>query len=203
MTAARPPAGTGLPVGLAPPVKVARARVVTKMPRAGAAPGKLIYEPKWDGYRATGIRDNNGTTLWSRQGKDLTRYFPELVAAIVSGGPGCVIDGEAVIWTGGRLDFSALQQRLGPGPKPLTCCPPAGASVVIALHSPGVRAVPLGVVNRQAAEHLGDVAVEHAEDYVSPGFLPTGSIFMPMGGLNQLLWMATSTFRRLCLAWRL
>jgi ATP-dependent DNA ligase len=120
MTAARPPAGTGLPAGLAPPIKVALARSVTKMPRAGALPGKLIYEPKWDGYRAIGIRDNNGATLWSRQGKDLTRYFPELVAAIASEvPPGCVIDGEAVIWTQGRLDFSALQQRLGAGPKTL------------------------------------------------------------------------------------
>ncbi len=48
------------------------------------------------------------------------RYFPELVAAIASAvPPGCVIDGEAVIWTQGRLDFSALQQRLGAGPKTL------------------------------------------------------------------------------------
>jgi ATP-dependent DNA ligase len=30
-----------------------------------------------------------------------------------------VVDGEAVIWAGGRLDFSALQQRLGAGPKTL------------------------------------------------------------------------------------
>lgn len=74
MTAASAPAGTGLPAGLAPPVKVALARAVTKMPRADAVPGKLIYEPKWDGYRAIGIRDDNGATLWSRQGKDLTGY---------------------------------------------------------------------------------------------------------------------------------
>ena len=72
MTATRPLAGTGLPAGLAPPVKVALARAVTKMPRA--LPGKLIYEPKWDGYRAIGIRDNSGASLWSRQGKDLTGY---------------------------------------------------------------------------------------------------------------------------------
>lgn len=31
-----PPAGAGLPAGLAPPVKVALARAVTKMPRNGA-----------------------------------------------------------------------------------------------------------------------------------------------------------------------
>jgi ATP-dependent DNA ligase len=101
-------------------MKVALARAVAKMPRAGALPGNLLFEPKWDGYRAIGIRDNNGATLWSRQGKDLTRYFPELTAALASAvPPGCVIDGEAVIWTGGRLDFSALQQRLGAGPKTL------------------------------------------------------------------------------------
>jgi ATP-dependent DNA ligase len=73
MTAAKRAAGTGLPAGLAPPVKVALARAVTTMPR-GAHPGTLLYEPKWDGYRAIGIRDDNGATLWSRQGKDLTRY---------------------------------------------------------------------------------------------------------------------------------
>jgi ATP-dependent DNA ligase len=74
MTAARSSARAGLPAGLVPPVQVALARAVTKMPRAGDLPGTLLYEPKWDGYRAIGIRDDNGATLWSRQGKDLTRY---------------------------------------------------------------------------------------------------------------------------------
>lgn len=50
MAAPSPPAGTGLPAGLAPPVKVALARVVKRMPRGNALlPGKLIYESKWDG----------------------------------------------------------------------------------------------------------------------------------------------------------
>ncbi|MCY1230383.1 DNA ligase C [compost metagenome] len=70
--------------------------------------------------RAIGIRDDNGATLWSRQGKDLTRYFPDLVAAIAAAvPPGCVTDGEAAIWTRGRLDFSALQQCMGTGSKTL------------------------------------------------------------------------------------
>jgi ATP-dependent DNA ligase len=120
MRAASGKNGAGLPEGLAPPVKVALARAVAKMPLLKALPGGSSYEPKWDGYRAVGIRDNNEATLWSRQGKDLTRYFPELVEAIASQvPPGCVIDGEAVIWTEGRLDFSALQQRLGAGSKTL------------------------------------------------------------------------------------
>jgi hypothetical protein len=45
MTAARPPAGTGLPAGLTPPVDVAVARAVTKMPRADTLPRQLTYEP--------------------------------------------------------------------------------------------------------------------------------------------------------------
>jgi hypothetical protein len=50
MTALSQRAGAGLPAGLAPPVKVALARAVTKMPRPGALPGTLTFEPKWDGY---------------------------------------------------------------------------------------------------------------------------------------------------------
>lgn len=37
--APKPPVGTGSPAGLAPPVKVALARAVTKMPRNSALPG--------------------------------------------------------------------------------------------------------------------------------------------------------------------
>lgn len=110
--------GAGLPAGLAPPVKVALARPVTKMPRA--RPGTLLYEAKWDGYRALIIRDNDRATLWSRQGKDLSRYLPELLQVLEAPvPPGCVIDGEAVIWANGRLDFTALQQRLSAGQKTL------------------------------------------------------------------------------------
>jgi ATP-dependent DNA ligase len=90
------------------------------MPRADALPGSLSYEPKWDGYRCVAIHDDTGVSLWSRQGKQLIRYFPELVEAIAAAvPPGCVIDGEAVIWTRRRLDFSPLQQRLGAGAKTL------------------------------------------------------------------------------------
>lgn len=57
-------------------MKVALARAVAKMPRAGALPGTLAFEAKWDGYRCIAIRDNNGATLWSRQGKNLTGTSP-------------------------------------------------------------------------------------------------------------------------------
>jgi hypothetical protein len=51
--------------------------------------------------------------MWSRQGTDLTRYFPELVAAAATQVPGgFVLDREAVVWSQGWLDFDALQQRM-------------------------------------------------------------------------------------------
>lgn len=64
----------GLPAGLAPPVKVALARAIAKMPRGDAPHGTLLFEPKWDGYRCVAVRDDHGATLWSRQGKELTRH---------------------------------------------------------------------------------------------------------------------------------
>lgn len=110
----------GLPAGLAPPVKVALARAIAKMPRGDAPHGTLLFEPKWDGYRCVAVRDDHGATLWSRQGKELTRYLPELIQVLEAAVPaGCVIDGEAVIWANGRLNFTALQQRLSAGPKTL------------------------------------------------------------------------------------
>lgn len=45
--------------------------------------------------------------------QDLSRYFPDLVEALAGQvPPGCVLDGEAVIWTADRLDFDALQRPL-------------------------------------------------------------------------------------------
>lgn len=149
MADVRPPSGSGLPAGLVPPLKMALSRAVARMPRAGALPGSLSYEPKWDGYRCVAIHDDHGVTLWSRQGKELTGYFPELAEAVASDvPPGCVVDGEAVIWVGGGLDFSALQQRLGAGPRTLPGLvrkTPASyvAFDVMALAGHDARALPL------------------------------------------------------------
>lgn len=77
-------------------------------------PGGCIYEPKRDGFRLAILRDVD-VALWSRPGKNLTKYFPELAAAATELPEGCVVDGEAVIWNAGRLDFEALQQRLSAG----------------------------------------------------------------------------------------
>lgn len=100
MTTAKLATGAGLSAGLAPPVKVALARVVTKMPRPNTLPGNLTYEPKWDGYRCICIRDDNGDSLWSRQGKDLTSYSVGVKRR------------RAEFWPGDRAVFSARQVSL-------------------------------------------------------------------------------------------
>ncbi|WAH99733.1 ATP-dependent DNA ligase [Arthrobacter sp. MMS18-M83] len=102
-----------VPRSLHPPIPLALAKAVEAIPPAGALPEDLIFEPKWDGFRACALVDLRGVSLWSRQSKDLSRYLPELVSALEQQVPsGCVIDGEAVLWSQGRLDFEALQRRL-------------------------------------------------------------------------------------------
>ncbi|MFB6505738.1 MULTISPECIES: ATP-dependent DNA ligase [unclassified Streptomyces] len=92
-----------------PPVKPMLAKSVTKIP-----PG-MQYEAKWDGFRAIVHRDGDEVVIGSRTGKPLTRYFPELVAAVRENLPQrCVVDGEIVIAHEGRLDFDRLGERLHP-----------------------------------------------------------------------------------------
>jgi ATP-dependent DNA ligase len=75
-------------------------------------PGGALYEPKWDGFRLLIVKDR-GVTLWSRQQRDLTDAFPDLAQTAEEQLPdGFIVDGEAVVWRDGRLDFAALQQRL-------------------------------------------------------------------------------------------
>ncbi len=92
-----------------PPVSPMLAKSVKVIP-AGAS-----YEPKWDGFRSICFRDRDQVELGSRNERPMTRYFPELVAAVTAELPErCVIDGEIVIATGHGLDFEALQQRIHP-----------------------------------------------------------------------------------------
>lgn len=45
----------------------------------------------------------------------MTRYFPEIVAALAARVPaGTVLDGELVVYRDGRLSFAALQRRIHP-----------------------------------------------------------------------------------------
>lgn len=92
------------------------AKPAARVPGPGVLPGGCLYEPKWDGFRAGIVVTESGATIWSRQGKNLTRYFPDVLPAIVAHiPPGCVVDGELLIWTGDRLDFTSLQARMTTG----------------------------------------------------------------------------------------
>jgi len=72
------------------------------------------YEPKWDGFR--GVLENAGgeLRLWSRNGRPLLRYFPELRSLGELLPPRSALDGEIVIDIDGAIDFDATQTRLHP-----------------------------------------------------------------------------------------
>ena len=86
------------------------ARLVRDLPRDG-----VCYEPKWDGFRCLVFRDGDAIDLRSRNDRPLTRYFPEVRAAL-AGVPeaSCVLDGELLSLRDGRHDFAALLDRLHP-----------------------------------------------------------------------------------------
>jgi ATP-dependent DNA ligase len=92
-----------------PPVAPMLAKSVQSIPPDAS------YEPKWDGFRSICFRDLDQVELGSRNERPMTRYFPELVAAVKAELPErCVIDGEIVLATDHGLDFEALQQRIHP-----------------------------------------------------------------------------------------
>ncbi len=94
-----------------PPVSPMLAKLCRQMPEGGG----LAYEPKWDGFRCIVFRDGPELELGSRNERPLTRYFPELVASLLTNLPErCVLDGEIVIAGRSGLDFNALLQRIHP-----------------------------------------------------------------------------------------
>ena len=72
------------------------------------------FEPKWDGFRGVLENDGGELALWSRNGRPLLRYFPELRPLGDLLPPHSAIDGEIVIARGGVLDFDSMQLRLHP-----------------------------------------------------------------------------------------
>src|SRR6186997_664425 len=102
-----------------PPVQPMLAKSVKGIPDPDKY-GGLSFEPKWDGFRCIVFRDGDEVELTSRNTKPLTRYFPEVVAAIREQLPRrCVLDGELFVSLTGasgqpRLEFETLQERIHP-----------------------------------------------------------------------------------------
>src|ERR1700758_4680103 len=86
------------------------AELVSELPAGGG----WRYEPKWDGFRGVLENDGDELALWSRNGRPLLRYFPELRPLGELLPPHSALDGEIVISRDGGLDFDAMQMRLHP-----------------------------------------------------------------------------------------
>src|SRR3954454_8817646 len=92
---------------LKPPVLPQLAKSAKVLPSGD----KWSYEPKWDGFRSIAFIDGDDVYLQSRNGKPLTRYFPELKFPAGR----YILDGEIVLFDAqGRQDFDALGQRIHP-----------------------------------------------------------------------------------------
>ncbi len=73
------------------------------------------YEPKWDGFRCLAFREGKQVELQSKAGQPLTRYFPEIVTALLSlKADKFVLDGELIVPVEGKLSFDNLLQRIHP-----------------------------------------------------------------------------------------
>ena len=83
------------------------ARLERELPR-----GDWAYEPKWDGFRCLVFRGGDDIVLQSRNGRALTRYFPEVVAALQAVTGDAVLDGELLL--DAADDFPSLLARIHP-----------------------------------------------------------------------------------------
>lgn len=89
------------------PIKVALASVAPKLPDG---PG-WWFEPKFDGHRTVLHRTEETVILYARSGRVVTQHWMDLAVAAMALSPGTVLDGEAVVWREGRIDFGAAQSR--------------------------------------------------------------------------------------------
>ena len=94
-----------------PPFAPMEARLVRDFPRSS----KLLFEPKWDGFRCVCFRDGSETYLQSKSMRPLSRYFPEIVELLLElPAKRIVLDGELVVPVEDKLDFDQLLQRIHP-----------------------------------------------------------------------------------------
>jgi len=140
-----------------PPVKPMLAKLARELP----SPDGMLFEPKWDGFRCIVFRDGDEVELGSRNEKPLTRYFPELLPALMASLPlRCVLDGEIVITGEHGLEFESLLQRIHPAAsriKMLAETMPASfvAFDILALGDEDLRPRPFGERRAALVEALG------------------------------------------------
>lgn len=127
------------------------------------------FEPKWDGFRCLAVRKDGEVMLWSRSGKPLGRYFPEVVELVARlPDDDLVLDGELIVETSGGLSFDALSQRLHPAESrvlKLAASTPAKLMAFDLLQEGGenLRDLPLSERRRRLESYL--------QTHPSPGLL--------------------------------
>jgi ATP-dependent DNA ligase len=136
------------------------AKLARELPEAEG----LLYEPKWDGFRCVVFRDGDSVVLGSRNERPLTRYFPEVVTAVLANVPDeCVLDGEIVIAGASGLDFGALLNRIHPADsrvRKLAAETPASfvAFDLLGLGPADLRSRPLGDRRAALVDALGQAS---------------------------------------------
>jgi ATP-dependent DNA ligase len=96
---------------LSPPLRPQLARSAKAVPEEEG----WSYEPKWDGFRTIVFRDGDEVLLQSRNGKDMNRYFPDVVSDVLAlPAERLVLDGEMIVVVDGVQEFDLLGQRIHP-----------------------------------------------------------------------------------------
>ena len=104
-----------VPVALRPcRRKLFRSRRWRPSSSTSSRPATGSTSPSGTGSAACSRTTAAGCALWSRNGRPLLRYFPELEEVGKLLPPDSALDGEIVISTKGQLDFDSMQMRLHP-----------------------------------------------------------------------------------------
>ncbi|MFE3676127.1 ATP-dependent DNA ligase [Streptomyces griseus] len=89
------------------PIRPALARAAPTLPTGPT----WHFEIKLDGHRMILRRTEDAVVCYSRTGRTVTSHWMDLAVPATALPPGTVLDGEAVIWNAGAIDFGAVQAR--------------------------------------------------------------------------------------------
>ena len=132
-----------------------------KVPPSGS---DWIHEIKHDGFRLLAWRAAGGVRLFTRKGKDFSKRFPLIVAAVAAlPVHSCLVDGEAIVCNEAGLAVFDLIRRHRHGPSAVLC-----AFDLIEMDGRDLRQEPVEHRKRLLAKlvrgpHPGVVLNEHYE----------------------------------------